>query len=305
MADGTGALRRSCALGLLMLTNAACTPAIRELPEVPGETLSAAPETRNESSRRWSYRDGSEGPESWASLAESHCGGDRQSPIDVPLGALSSSPAASDASGALSGSAQSYELEGSELPVVATNDRRLLTLAGSSAVRLKVRGESATLDEVRVHVPAEHRLGGVLPEAELEFVFSGASAGFSLSVLFRSGAPSAELGALLEVLPETAEYQGRALETRLALSGLFRGKDILEYDGSMSTPPCAPVTRLIVARVAELSTQQLEQLFRVAPRPSARPLNESGSRQVRLASLVLTASGLPASDSHSTTPNSP
>lgn len=285
-------MQNSRILTLLSLTCFACTPSVRELPEVPASIQSEEPKS-GPAAHRWSYKSGPGGPDSWAGLPDSSCGQADQSPIDIPLDVLSARASSSASDAAEEGkesAAPSFMLSGTELPLVASNDRRIVALAGSAAVTLQAGSKAVPLRAVRLHAPAEHRLGGVQTDLEFEFSFEDEKARYALSLLFRRGAANPSLDALVRGLPEDHEYGPKDLKGALPLEKLVEGEDLLVYDGSMSAPPCLPTERLVLARVSELSSEQLERLLRALPHPSARPLGDLGTRVVHLASLSRSSS---------------
>lgn len=287
-------MRRS-AHGVLVLAGtlgAACTPDARPLPEVPAEPAgggAAAGGPQAAAQKNWSYQ-GETGPATWASLAPefSACGAEGQSPVDLPLDGLGKN--AADA-------ALTVSLDLPSSPLQAESDGRLVTLRGSAALTLLLDGQQSPIEKVEVHVPAEHLLGGARLDVELVLYAKGADGRLTLvSLLYRTGAESAAWAPLLAQLPKAGVYRPHPLGPQATLGNLVpETAEILAYDGSLSTPPCTPgVTRLVVARVGELSSDQLTQLRQAVPE-SARPTAALGQRLITLRSLTKSSPSTKAS----------
>jgi len=285
----------------------------RPLPEVPDAPPSA---TATESSGAgsategdWSYL-GDLGPESWARLKPEWkgCGESGQSPIDLPLDALTNPPAAKDTEAPELAFLRKGPLipQLAALPLEATNDGRRLVLAGAPTQGVTVAGTLAALEAIDLHLPAEHKLGGTAVDLELVFWLKHPQAGrIGLSLLFRTGAANETLTPLISRLPASGRYERELLGGTLALPALFPAEDkLLAYVGSETTPPCtSPIPRLVVARVAELSREQLDALRKALPSTSQRPTQPQGTRTVALFSLA--AAPAPTASSQAAKENQP
>lgn len=201
----------------------------------------------------------------------------RGSPIDIPLEQLSSGPT-----------------EGAKLVKAALGQLSLnahsrdghLELRGDPAQHLELDGQSHQLSRVELHSPAEHRLGGITAELELTLWFetSGAPA-LALSLLYRRGQESPTLTALLDALPARGSFSDKDLNANLDLAALLPESGLLfSYAGSETGSSCAPVSRLVLASMGELSEPQLEKLSRAVASTSHThvPL---GERELRLLPL--------------------
>lgn len=286
---------------LIAMGVVACARDPRPLPKVP-ESAADAPGQAGDASDgpRWSY-DGPTGPSHWAELKPEWkaCADAGQSPVDLPLEALTSSPEeaakpdAASQSGAAPSSAAPKNVQVSlgDLRMEATSDGRVVKLAGARDQLLAVDGRSAELTHVEIHSPSEHRLGGVTLDAELVFWFKGSGGRFALSTLYRSGQASKGLAPLVDNLPPQGNYTKTSLGADLPLSQLIPpGQKILVYAGSETVPPCASVARrLVLAWVGELSNEQLVAL-RAATGTNARPPQPLGDRVVTAVPLVVSVS---------------
>ncbi|HEY6081684.1 MAG TPA: carbonic anhydrase family protein [Polyangiaceae bacterium] len=244
----------------------------------------------------WSYA-GANGPEQWAKLKPewSGCAAVGQSPIDLPLAALTpeKKPAApAPAAGApappkdpLAG--LKVALNFAPLALQATSDGQQLRLDGDGVQGLLIDGRQAPLVAVDLHAPAEHKLGGVSPSLELVLWLKDTKLGsVALSVLFRSGAENAALAPLITNLPPLSVYHRKPLKAELALPALVpAGATLFAYSGTLSAPPCtAGVTRLVLASMLELSPAQLAALAKAVP-SGARPVQPLTDRVVTTVTL--------------------
>jgi carbonic anhydrase len=286
--------RSAYGIGFLALSLGAqaCTPDARPLPEVPaapGGNGSAPGGVQPTAEKTWSYR-GETGPDKWASLGTefSSCSGPDQSPISLPLEGIGKNAA---------DPALAVTLSVPNSPLQAESDGRLVTLHGTAALTLFVAGQPSSIDKVELHVPAEHQLGGARLDAELVLHAKGPDGRLTLlSLLYRTGAESAAWAPLLAQLPKTGVYRAHPLGPQATLGALVpESAEVLAYDGSLSTPPCSPAARFVVAQVGEMSSDQLARLRQSVPE-SARPTAALGQRSVTLRTLSKTSQSTKATD---------
>lgn len=222
----------------------------------------------------WAYA-GATGPDAWATLSPEFqaCAAPNQSPIDVPL--------------EFTGNAETVAFDLGSLPLEATADGRGLRLGGASTMGLTVAGKHATLDHLALHAPAEHLLGGTRADLEVELAFARpGEAAVVVSLFLRAGQPNAALGALVGALPTSGNYEAKLLGAMLPLADLVpKSAQVLGYEGSFTTPPCAPALRLVVAQVLELSAEQLSSLKAAIGSDNARPVQPLGERKLTLGAI--------------------
>jgi carbonic anhydrase len=188
-----------------------------------------------------------------------------------------------------------------DLPLEASNDGRLLSLAGAGTQGLSIAGKLAVLQTIEFHLPAEHRLGGTPVDLELVLWLKHPEKGrLALSLLFRKGQANGAIERLVERLPLEGTYERKLLNAAMPLPDLVAGGgSLLTYLGSESTPPCqASIPRLVLAQVGELSSEQLGRLTDALPVLSGRPVQPLGDRKVQ----VLTLTSTPLSSSSENKP---
>jgi carbonic anhydrase len=284
-----------------------CTVEARPWPEVPtspSEAGDSTPEEGGKAAHTWAY-EGTNGPSAWGKLDPkwSSCAlANSQSPVDLPLTALSTKPevpAEKEAEAAPFVDSKIQSRLG-KLSLEASHDGKLLVLAGSAQQTITIGDEPATLDVVELHQPAEHALGGVSFDFEMVLWFSPGNGKprLALSLLFRKGTENPALAPLIDHLPPRTVYERRPLGAELALSALLPPNDskLLSYWGSATTPPCeAQLPRLVLAQVGELSSEQLLKLKQATFGASSRPLQSLGKRVVGTVPLTPVASNPTAS----------
>lgn len=169
----------------------------------------------------------------------------------------------------------------------------LLGNEGTTAATLELGNQSFRLDRVELSAPSEHRLGGVSAALELILWFEGVGHSvrpLAFSLLFRSGRENAALTQLLDALPPRGTYEARDLGGELDLSALLPLEGLVfSYEGTTTTPPCHPTTRLVLAQMGELSDAQLEKLGHALGASSRAPV-PLGERAVTLLPLKRAAS---------------
>lgn len=275
----------------------ACTAEPRPLPVVPESPPKSEASALVSAASDWSYA-GPSGPERWATLKPewSGCATAGQSPIDLPLAALTPAKPAAAAPGApapVKDPLAGVRIQPSFAPLAlkATSDGQQTRLDGDGVQGLLIDGRQAPLVAVDVLLPAEHKLGGITPSLELVLWLKDTKLGsVALSLLFRAGAENATLAPLIASLPPRGVYHRQPLKTELALPAFVPGgQTLFAYAGTLSVPPCtAGVTRLVLASMLELSAAQLSALGRALP-SGARPVQPSKD------TVVTTLTLLPAS----------
>ncbi len=205
----------------------------------------------------WSYL-GDNGPEAWGrltlpgthELAFPDCNGDRQSPIDIPLGAPVSPALALD-------------YKPTHLRITDTWLLKQVDCDPGSTLTLD--GERFDLVQFHFHAPGEHKVDGSFSAIEAHFVHqSRAGQRAVVAVLIDPGAPNAAFEPVLGAMhagagnPATAE----TIDPRDLLP-----PDLAHYayEGSLTMPPCTEgVLWRVLAQRITASPEQIER-FRALP----------------------------------------
>ena len=219
----------------------------------------------------WGY-EGPGAPENWAALSEEYAAcanGQQQSPVDI------TGYEKADAKPVLF----SY---GSDAAAVR-NDGRLVNVDYSPGSTLSVGPQTFELKSAHLHSPSEHRIDGVSFAAELHLVHAGADGRLAaVALLFRLGAPSAAVEAILDAAPAV----GSTVSDGITLNaGGYAPEEpcYYQYDGSKTTPPCQePVTWFVMREPKTISQEQVNRLLALSDGPNNRPVQPTGSRVVKV-----------------------
>ncbi|MBK1716924.1 carbonic anhydrase [Thiocystis violacea] len=215
----------------------------------------------------WSYS-GTTGPEHWAALKPSYetcASGQAQSPIDI-------SRPEPQAYTPLAFQYRSQLLE-------MTNSGNGVHVISPPGSALLVRGEAFDLEELRFHVPGEHRFNGVPAEAEIQLMHRDGRGGYVMvAVPLRTGPRENRiLSRILDYFP--MKPGERVRHRQVGINPLFLipvDRGYFRYTGSLTTPPCdEPVLWYVINEPLVISVEQLERITRavgVNTRP-VQPLN--------------------------------
>lgn len=221
----------------------------------------------------WGYS-GPGAPDKWASLSDAYraCGeGTAQSPVDIAGYAPrdDAPPVAFHYPGAAA---------------AARNNGHTVYLDYEPANSISIGVHSYTLLGIHFHAPSEHTLDGESFAAELHLVHQDASANLAVvGLLFRSGAPSPAVSALLAAAPEA----GDAVNPEPGINAADFVPTMLgyyAYDGSLTTPPCTEGVRWVVMReIGTVSPEQAARMQELTGGPNNRPIQPIGGRSIIVA----------------------
>jgi carbonic anhydrase len=157
------------------------------------------------------------------------------------------------------------------------------------------RGSTLTLAEgefhlkqLHFHMPSEHRLKGASFPMEVHFVHQADDGRFAVLAAFVSpGAENAQFASILEHVPATkgehAHPDGVVLELGTHLPPTTR---VLEYAGSLTTPPCTEgVLWLVLSETRVTASQAQLDAFAARIAPNNRPIQERRGRPLSAASV--------------------
>ena len=258
----TAATSGICTLALLL---AACSSTAETGAEATRSAAQSSTEAVEPTEAHWSY-DGISGPAEWAELDEQYrtCGtGLQQSPVDLPSSALAGGEA--------------LDLTGQpEQGDVVDNGHTVQLTGDEDTSEVTFEGRSYALAQMHVHTPSEHTVNGVAAAAEFHFVHRTEDDQLLVvAVLGVEGRPSAAFdpfvqGAVGEVDTATLDVHGM----------LPASLDHVDYEGSLTTPPCTEgVHWVVMTTPVELSAEQLAAL-NVAHPGNTRPAQPLGDREV-------------------------
>ena len=218
---------------------------------------------------RWGY-DGPGAPEHWATLSEEYAicaDGSQQSPIDI--------------TGYDRGDVAPISFSYSADATAVRNDGRSVHVDYAAGNTLSVGQRTYKLKTAHFHSPSEHRIDSSSFAAELHLVHADTDGNLAVvGQLFRPGAPSSVVQAVLDAAPATGEtvVEGFTLNARGYVPGEL---DYYRYDGSKTTPPCdEPVDWYVMRQPKTISQDQIESLLELSGGPSNRPVQPTGNRVI-------------------------
>lgn len=219
----------------------------------------------------WGYT-GKAGPAYWGSLSKSYTtckNGKNQSPIDVR-----------DSSAVGTTGLPDMLIEYREVPVRLEMVKQTVQANYPMGSFLTVENRRYALSHMQFHTPSEHTLDGFSYPMELQIVHKdGDGAHVVLSVLFQEGQENELLMPLLANLPKKG-----AKPTLFSASSLNPARFLpansafYQYNGSLTTPPCAESVRWHVFKhPIEASAQQIQKMQQLMGN-NARPVQPRFAR---------------------------
>lgn len=163
-------------------------------------------------------------------------------------------------------------------PLRWVNDGHTVRVRFSNGSHLQLGADRLTLTQFHFHLPGGDRLRGEAFPLAMHFLHRAPDGRLvPLVVLWRLGAPSAALDALLPDLPAAGEPERSVSGVTVdPAAWLPAARGYYRYDGSETAPPCSEGVRWLVLKQPQtLSAGQLDQLRqRIAPNARAvQPLN--------------------------------
>jgi carbonic anhydrase len=223
----------------------------------------------------WEYA-GERGPEQWGALSSDYAAcanGQEQSPVELISPRTLKVPC----------EPLRFRYRSSSLFVA--NEGSALRIGYDRGSFLVVSGLSYELVEVRIHVPAEHRIDGRVADAELQLIHGNNRGDIAiLSVPIRAGHRSNTIfSRIVEIAP--ANKGEKAYRRNVGINAMFLlpgRKDYFNYRGSLTRPPCTEGVHWYVLRTPlEVDQGDMDRLKNLVG-GSARPVQAIGTREVRL-----------------------
>jgi carbonic anhydrase len=135
-------------------------------------------------------------------------------------------------------------------------------------------GTKFELEQFHFHHPSEHTLDGRHFPLEIHFVHQSESrARLVMAVLVEAGPDHPVFHTLFDRLPHDHEEIKLRADPAMLLP---RDRQFIEYEGSLTTPPCNEgVTWIVMTRAIAASSRQIDQFARVYPHNNrfVMPLN--------------------------------
>ncbi len=240
----------------------------------------AAAAVSDEAGPQWAYT-GEHGPETWgkASPEWKACEeGRAQSPLDLSKASRYQPSADATTPGAPGEQKIALSYRPSAFTTVDTG--QYLKVAFADAGSMVIDGDAYALQELRVHTPSEHSLGGVRYRAEYQLVHRNAKDEVAIvAVMVQGGADSVALAPVVASLPKPGGQLAGAGTVDPA-SLVPQNWTMVRYDGSLTEPPCTENVRWhVMLNPQTMSSAQIGALATRFP-DSARPVQQANGRRI-------------------------
>lgn len=224
--------------------------------------------SRGDAHPHWAY-EGSAGPPGWGALAAEYrscSAGRQQSPVNIATSALRS--------------ADFPRLAVHYGPTSSTEVNNGHTIQDTVAPGdfVELGAARFDLEQFHFHHPSEHTLDGARFPLEIHFVHRGPSGQrMVIAVFVTEGPDHPVLHTLFQRLPRGRE----AIELSADLAPLLpQGSHYVEYEGSLTTPPCTEgVTWVVMTTPIFASPEQIRSFAALFPHNN-RPLMPLNGRQI-------------------------
>ncbi|GAA3591147.1 carbonic anhydrase [Klugiella xanthotipulae] len=238
-------------------------------------TDSATPTTAPASSASaasWSYT-GDDGPDHWGAVADTCSTSAAQSPIDIEKDALVATPTGAPE---VHYQATAFEVENNGHTIEAVPE----DLTHNYVV---LEGTKYFLQQFHLHTTSEHTINGESSDLELHLVNKSEDGQIAvLGVLFNTGAANSTLTELFDSMPTevTEEENLVKLSEEINPADLLpAGSEVVQYEGSLTTPPCTEGVRWnVFETVGEISADQLAAFQEIFP-SNHRPTQDVNDRE--------------------------
>jgi len=151
-----------------------------------------------------------------------------------------------------------------------------------AGTKLVIDHVTYTLKEFHFHTLSEHTVRGRHGGMELHAIFQdGGSHVVAIGVLYRIGSPDPFLARLIAAGLPRKSTSPAVIVKRLNVEDAFTDtSSYYAYGGSLTTPPCSPVSWIVLKKFAQMSPKQFEA-FRVILGNNFRPLQAPNGRVIR------------------------
>lgn len=221
----------------------------------------------------WSYT-GSTDPEHWGDVSTTCATGTAQSPINIDRTDLTHT-----ATGVpeIHYQATTFEVENNGHTIEAAP-------ANHTDNYVVIDGTQYFLQQFHLHTTSEHTIDGKHADLELHLVNKSADGAVAvLGVLFNTGEVNPTLAGVFDSMPKSvsADDHPESIPGTLNPADLLpAGSEVLEYEGSLTTPPCTEGVRWNVYETpGSISAEQLSAFQALYPK-NARPVQELDGRSV-------------------------
>lgn len=137
------------------------------------------------------------------------------------------------------------------------------------------------LKQFHFHAPSEHKIAGEAAAMELHLVWSTPSGRLAvIGILLKEGTENPFLAKFWPVMPEKPGNVKRELDLNVQ-DALPADRGYYNYDGSLTTPPCAEgVTWIVMKQPAQVSQAQVSRFVGITGH-NARPIQPINERIIK------------------------
>jgi carbonic anhydrase len=218
----------------------------------------------------WGYT-GEEGPQHWGALSQDYAvcaSGHNQSPINL--------------TGMIEGDLPELQVNYNQAADEIVNNGHSIQVNAQPGNTITIDDHSYELKQFHFHSPSENTIEGESFPLEAHFVHADAEGNLAvIAVMYRSGAPSAELEKAWEQMPAHAGEKA-ALKHPVEPGVLLPGNhDYYRFNGSLTTPPCTEgVAWFVIKQIDTASPEQIEQFAHAMHHDNNRPVQPINARVV-------------------------
>lgn len=221
----------------------------------------------------WSYS-GNTGPENWGNLSPEYatCStGKAQAPIDIP------SPTAT------ANTVPTINYHGTSGSVINDGHKIQMNVQDANS-SMTLDGKKYVLEQVHYHSPSENTLAGQSFPLEFHFVHAASDGtGAVLAVFITPGSANPAWQPFIDAAQKVQPGENDSLVVPISWGQLATGlSQSLQFDGSLTTPPCGEGVKWVVNPVpVTMSQAQIDALTSVYS-GNARPIQPLNGREVTI-----------------------
>lgn len=225
---------------------------------------------KGRAAKKWGYK-GRTGPIHWAKIdpAYSQCKhGTRQTPIDIHV----------DKDIGLPPLDAQYTIPGDSI----VNDGHTLQVRFPPGNALNANDKQFALIQAHFHAPGENYFNGRSYPFETHLVHQDATGGLAvLAVLYEIGKENPGIAQLWKHMPYAVNAPAPIPEGFTVESILPKSRDVVYFEGSLTTPPCDEGVRWYVLKeFPQISKEQIQKFSRAIGSANNRPLQPHNDRVI-------------------------
>lgn len=137
------------------------------------------------------------------------------------------------------------------------------------------------LQQIHFHVPAEHTINSKQYALEMHIVNADRNGHFvAIAVLFDIGLENPLIKKILSLTPNPGHSKQFTFDPSLLLP---ENRQFYSYEGTLTVPPCSPVTWIIMETPLTVSNAEIDAFKKKVMPMNARPIQPRDSREIVIA----------------------